>query len=48
MDEQEKKIFDKMQISCLYFIKHVWGLVPQPLKEEYKARFTLGLGYHYH
>lgn len=33
----------KMQDSCLYYIKQTWGLLPQPLKPEYEARFTLGL-----
>ena len=33
----------KMQNSCLYFIKQVWGLVPQPVKPEYHDRLLLGL-----
>lgn len=40
MDNEE---YMKMEQSCLYFILQTWGLVPQPLKEEYKARFSLGL-----
>lgn len=33
----------KMEQSSLYFIKQTWGLVPQPIKEEYKSRFAIGL-----
>ena len=33
----------RMEKSSLYFIKQVWGLVPQPLKKEYQDRFNLGL-----
>lgn len=33
----------KMEQSCLYAIRQIWGLVPQPLKPEYQARFTIGL-----
>ncbi len=33
----------KMEQSCLYFIKVMWGLVPQPIKPEYETRFKLGL-----
>lgn len=32
-----------MENSCLYFIRQTWGLIPQPLKPEYRARFILGL-----
>lgn len=32
-----------MEWSSLYFIKQSWGLVPQPLKAEYAARFSIGL-----
>lgn len=32
-----------MEQSCLYWIRQTYGLVPQPVKEEYKARFLLGL-----
>lgn len=30
-------------MSSLYFIKQTWGLRPQPVKKEYKARFRIGL-----
>lgn len=33
----------KMRASPLYFVAETWGLVPQPLKPEYQARFTLAL-----
>ena len=40
MDSEE---YLKMHNSCLYFIMQAWGLVPQPLKQEYKTRFNVGL-----
>ncbi len=33
----------KMERSSLYFVKQTWGLVPQPVKKEYLARFKIGL-----
>lgn len=33
----------KMENSSLYFIRQIWGLVPQPVKKEYEARFRIGL-----
>lgn len=35
--------YRKMEVSCLYSIRQIWGLVPQPLKPEYVSRFKLGL-----
>lgn len=35
--------YAKMERSSLYFIAQAWGLVPQPLKPEYVARYQLGL-----
>lgn len=35
--------YKKMEYSCLYTIRQFWGLVPQPVKPEYEARFRLGL-----
>lgn len=35
--------FLQMKGSCLFFTKTVLNLVPQPLKQEYKKRFTDGL-----
>lgn len=35
--------YRRMELSSLYFVKQTWGLVPQPLKPEYEARFKLGL-----
>lgn len=40
MDQIE---YQKMERSCLYFIKQTWGLVSQPVKKEYQLRFDLGL-----
>lgn len=41
-DEEVLK-YKRMQRSVRYFIKQTWGLVPQPIKEEYRVRFTMGL-----
>lgn len=35
--------FIKMQNSCLFFIKTVWKLSPQKIKEEFKKEFEEGL-----
>ena len=43
MDALDAIEYAKMEQSCLYFIKQTWGLVPQPVKSEYKVMFTLGL-----
>lgn len=43
MDNIEIQEYEKMEQSSLYFIKQVFGLIPQPLKEEYKVRFSVGL-----
>lgn len=32
-----------MQASPLFFIEDMWGLRPQPLKEQYKTRYAVGL-----
>lgn len=42
MKHDEQEIL-RWRASSIYFIRQVWGLVPQPLKPEYEARFTLGL-----
>lgn len=39
-DEQE---IIRWRRSSVYFIRQIWGLVPQPVKREYQAQFTLGL-----
>lgn len=39
----DAKIYGRMERSSLYFVRQAWGLVPQPLKPEYEARFSLGL-----
>lgn len=41
--EEEQEIYVKMQRSSIYFIRQAWGLIPQPLKEEYKDRYRIGL-----
>lgn len=33
----------KMEQSIIYSVAQIWGLVPQPVKEEYQARFKIGL-----
>lgn len=43
MEKLDAMEYAKMEKSCLYFIRQTWGLVPQPLKTEYQARFVLGL-----
>jgi len=43
MDTIDAEIYQKMAESCLYFIRQAWGLVPQPVKPEYMARFSMGL-----
>lgn len=39
----DAQIYNEMEKSSLYFIKAVWGLVPQPLLPEYKDKFKKGL-----
>jgi len=41
--EEQAKIYLEMERSLIYSVRHIWGLVPQPIKEEYKARWELGL-----
>ncbi len=46
MAETEKfdaVMYMKMEQSIIYSIAQIWGLVPQPIKEEYKAQFAIGL-----
>jgi hypothetical protein len=43
MDYLDAIEYAKMEKSCLYFIRQTWGLIPQPVKQEYKNRFALGL-----
>ena len=43
MDHIDIIEYRKMEASCLYAIKQMWGLVPQPVKAEYRAQFSLGL-----
>jgi phage terminase large subunit len=43
MTDQDAFEYLKMEQSSLYFVRQTWGLVPQPVKEKYKARFALGL-----
>ena len=40
---EQAKIYADMEKSILFSVRHIWGLVPQPVKEEYKARWELGL-----
>ena len=35
--------YERMRESCLYFVKVMYGLVPQPLKSEYQTRYDFGL-----
>jgi len=37
------KMMKEIQKSPLYFVKVMFGLIPQPLKPEYQARFSFGL-----
>lgn len=43
LDDLDALEYLKMEKSSLYFIKQTFGLVPQPVKEEYKDRFAIGL-----
>lgn len=43
IDAQE---YLKMEQSPLYWIRQTFALVPQPLKEEYRARYAIGLLMH--
>lgn len=43
METLDSEIYSKMEKSSLYFILQTWGLVPQPVKKEYQARFSIGL-----
>ena len=40
---EQAKIYADMEKSIIYSINHIWGLTPQPIKEEYRARWELGL-----
>ena len=46
MDNLDALEYAKMEVSCLYFIKQVWGLTTQPIKQSYADRFRLGLLMH--
>lgn len=41
--EEQARIYLKMEHSIIFSVAHIWGLVPQPVKSEYQARFSLGL-----
>lgn len=41
--EKELEIYLKMRKSFRFYIRQVWGLTTQPLKEEYKEKFIKGL-----
>lgn len=43
MDKLDALEYTKMEMSCLYFIRQTWGLIPQPVRAEYLTRFKLGL-----
>lgn len=43
MDKLDAIEYLKMEESCLYWIRQTYGLIPQPVKPEYQARFNLGL-----
>lgn len=43
MDSIDIDVYTKMEQSSLFFIRQTWGLVPQPVKKEYQARFSIGL-----
>lgn len=42
-DTIDAELYLKMEQSPIFFIEQMWGLIPQPVKPEYKARFDLGL-----
>lgn len=39
----DAQIYKEMEKSSLYFVKSVWGLLPQPLHPDYKQKFIDGL-----
>jgi hypothetical protein len=43
MKESDVKLYMKMKQDILFFILMIWGLKPQPVKQEYKARYDLGM-----
>lgn len=43
MNDQDAQEYLKMEQSCLYFARQMFGLVPQRLKPQYETRFSLGL-----
>ena len=43
MEDLDTVEYNRLENSCLYFIRQTWGLVPQAVKPEYEARFALGL-----
>lgn len=41
--QEEVRIYTRMEKDVIYFILLAWGLTPQRIKSEYKARYDLGL-----
>lgn len=41
--QEQAQMYADMYRSILFFIKFIWGLIPQPIKEEYRPRWELGL-----
>lgn len=39
----DAQVYLKMEESIIYFIDQVFALTPQPVKEEYSSRFSIGL-----
>lgn len=37
------EVFMKMEESSIYFVAQAWGLVPQPVRPAYRARYEIGL-----
>lgn len=42
LEEQARRYWE-MEKSILYFVAQIWGLVPQPIRPEYQARWDIGL-----
>lgn len=42
----DARIYLDMERSSLYWVRQIFGLVPQPLRREYKTRFEFGLLLH--
>ena len=41
--ELDVEIYMKMQESSIYFVEQAWGLSPQPVRSQYRARYEAGL-----